>query len=110
MMDLGNLIGKKNKILAGFDLGDQTSQISYCHMNEEEPETISVIAGEEQFDFPTALARKADVNQWLYGREAMEAAWAGTGIPVEGLLSLALAGEGVRVGEETFDPVSLLDL
>ena len=92
MMELGGLIGKKNKILVGFDLGDDTSQISYCRMNEEEPETVSVVPGEEQFDFPTALARKPDVNQWMYGREAMEMAWAGTAIPVEGLLSLALAG------------------
>ena len=110
MMELGGLIGKKNKILVGFDLGDDTSQISYCRMNEEEPETVSVVPGEEQFDFPTALARKPDVNQWMYGREAMEMAWAGTAIPVEGLLSLALAGEQIAVDEETFDPVALLAL
>ena len=40
---------KKNikKVAVGYDLGRRAAQISYCGLEESEPETISAVAGGE---------------------------------------------------------------
>ncbi len=108
-LEKGYLTGKKHKILIGFDLRDTTSQISFCYPDEGEPETVSGAEGEERYDFPTAVARRPGVNHWSCGQEAVKLAEDG-GVLVSGLLTLALEGGEVKVGEETFDPVALLAL
>ncbi len=102
--------GRKNGIIIGYDLGDRTSQISFCRLDNGEPETVSVVAGEEQYNFPTVLCKRLEVNQWTYGREGRKLADEGKGILVENLLTLARVGEMVEVGEESFDPAALLAL
>lgn len=109
-LEKGNLPGRKNRIIIGYDLSDEHSQISFCRVDGGEPETVSVVEGEEQYDFPTVLARRPDMNQWFFGREARREAESGNGILVEHLLTLALTEETVAVGTETFSPVALLAL
>ena len=48
-------ITKKNKVVVGFDLGNDYSQISYCRQNQSMPDTISLVMGEEQYNIPTLL-------------------------------------------------------
>jgi len=105
-----NASGKRDKIIVGYDLSDAWSQISFCRLEEGEPETASVVAGEEQYNFPTMLCKRKEVNQWVYGREAMRLLENDKGIPVENLLTLAKKREPVEVGGEAFDPVALLAL
>lgn len=109
-LDKETFTGKKNKIIVGYDLGDQWSQISFCHFDGEEPRTLSVVAGEEQYDFPTVLCRRREVDQWICGKEAVKLAAEGRGMAVEHLLTLARDGSEVEVGEEKLDPVALLAL
>lgn len=105
-------IAKKNtgKVIVGYDLGDSFSQISFCTTGSEETETVSSVAGTEQYNIPTLLCKRKDVNQWFYGREAMKYRNDSNCIPVENLVSLAEAGEQVQVGEDSFDAVALLTL
>lgn len=98
------------KAAVGYDLGNSVSQISYCMMHKEEPETLSTVAGEERYFIPTVLCKRTTGNQWLYGKDALKAAEAGEGILIEDLLALAYKGESVIVEEEEFDPVALLVL
>lgn len=102
--------GKKNKIIVGYDLGDLWSQISFCRLDDKEPETLSVVAGEQQYNFPTALCRRTETNQWVYGKEAVKLAAQGRGPSVDRLLTLAREGAEVEAGEEKLDPVALLAL
>ena len=94
-LEKGNLPGRKNRIIIGYDLSDEHSQISFCRVDGGEPETVSVVEGEEQYDFPTVLARRPDMNQWFFGREARREAESGNGILVEHLLTLALFSGGI---------------
>lgn len=110
LLEKGVLTGRKNRIIVGYDLGDKNSQISFCRMDQGEPESASVVAGGEQYDFPTVLCKRKEVNQWVYGKEAQRLAEADRGILVENLLTLARRGEEVNVGGEFFDPVALLAL
>lgn len=110
LLEKMDFTGKKNRVAVGYDLGDETSQISYCFLGGKEPETISAVAGEQQYNFPTMLAKRLEVNQWFYGREAVKHVEQKEAVAVEHLLELARSGEEVLIGGETFDPVALLAL
>ena len=100
----------KEKIIVGYDLGNRYSQISYCTYEGGEPETLSVIAGEESYNIPTVLCKRNGANQWFFGKEAYKYAQAGEGSLVTDLVELALNGEKVIVEEEEFEPAALLTL
>ena len=97
------------KLVAGYDLGEQCSQISF-RLGEADVETLSSVAGEEEYNIPTVLCKRTGLNQWFYGKEALRCAEEGQGILVENILQLAVVGEPVQVDGITFDPVALLSL
>ena len=106
------LAGKKNsiRIAVGYDLGTAFAQISYCGLEDTEPETVSAVTGTEQYNIPAVLCKRSGVGQWYYGKEAIKFAREESGILVEDLLTLAERGEEVMVEGEAFDPVALLTL
>lgn len=102
-----------DKIIIGYDLGDDFSQISYCYLSQgSEVETLSSVAGEEYYNIPTVLCKRQGTKQWLFGREALRFAQENPqeAILVEKLLSLATAGEQVQIDGEGYEPVALLTL
>jgi len=103
---------KKNstKFAVGYDLGNSVSQISYSLLGASEPETISTVAGGENYNIPTVLAKRLNVNQWFYGKEAVKAAEDGEGILVEDLLELAREKETVTIEGNSFEPAAMLAL
>ncbi|MGN0330120.1 MAG: DUF5716 family protein [Kineothrix sp.] len=104
--------GKKNggQAVIGYDLSDDYAQITYCIGREGKVETLALVAGTERYNIPAVLWKKKGVNQWLFGKEALEAADEEGGTRVDRLVSLARSGEPVRLEEESFDPVALLTL
>lgn len=98
------------KVIVGYDLGNRFSQISFSRSEAGEAETLSQVAGAEQYNIPTALCKRSGTNQWLYGREAFRCAGEEDGILIENLLELALDGEPVIIEEESYEPVALLAL
>ncbi len=108
---LKGLLGEK--IIVGYDLAGDCCQISYCYVKENsEIETISSVAGEENYDIPTLLCKRQGVNQWLYGKEAQRYAqeYPEEGILVDGLFDMALSGEEVLIDGQCYNPVALLAL
>nr|MCR4705174.1 hypothetical protein [Lachnospiraceae bacterium] len=101
---------KLNRVIVGFDLGNAVSQISYWHPDREGPETAAVVAGEEQYNFPTVLGKRLEINQWVFGLEAERLQSEKKGVLVRNLFDSALAGDNVEVDGEYFDPVALLTL
>lgn len=98
------------KLIVGYDLGNEYCQISYAVSESGEVETLSQVAGEQAYNIPAALCKRNGVNQWFYGKEALRYAEAQKGILVQDLLIQALDGEPVIVEGESFDPVALLTL
>lgn len=105
----GNLKLNKGKAVVGFDLGHSYSQISYMYLDENEPQTISLVTGMEQYNIPTVLSKRPHVGQWYYGKEALKTLDNGC-ILVDDLFSKAIRGEEVLVEDEFYDPVALLTL
>lgn len=99
-----------DRILIGYDLGNRYSQISYCLCGGEAPETLSVVAGSENYNIPTVLCKRKGVSQWFFGKEACKYTEENDGTLVENLVELAKAGEKLLIEGEEFDPVALLTL
>ena len=104
------LSGNSRGYVLGYDLGASYSQISYLSLAESEPKTLSVKTGAQIYDIPTMLAKRRDVNQWFFGREAAKQVADGNAVAVTDMLEKALEGQTVVVGDEEYDAVSLLAL
>ena len=103
-------LGGNQKIIVGYDIGWDYAQISYSNMAGDQVETVSSVAGAESFSIPTVLCKKVGVNQWYYGKEAIQYAKEKQGILLENLLQMALEGEPIQIENVEYDPVALLTL
>ena len=99
-----------NKLIVGYEIGNEYCQISYADSSDGAVETLSQVAGEEVYNIPTVLCKRFGANQWYYGREAVRQAEEGQGILVENLWNLALDGELIVIDGESYDPISLMAL
>lgn len=102
---------KKNKVVVGFDLGNDYSQISYCRADQSMPDTLSLVMGEEQYNIPTLLCKKREADEgsaWSIGKEALKGSAQGGGILVEDLVLLAKNNVSVKVDEEDIAAAGLL--
>jgi hypothetical protein len=99
------------KLIVGIDISDEYTQISYCGQDSaDNVETLSLTAGDDNFNIPTVLCKREGVNQWLFGRDALKLHATEGGILLKNLLSLAADGENVMVEGVGIEPVSLLTL
>jgi hypothetical protein len=94
----------------GIDLSDTYAMVSYFQPNMTEPETVSMIAGSEQYHIPLLLSRKMSTGVWYYGEEARRLAKTSEVICIDSLLHRAMAGEVINVGQESYEAVDLLAL
>ncbi len=108
---------KKNKVVVGFDLGNDYSQISYCRYNQSMPDTVSLVMGEERYNIPTLLCKRYDEKNdaeestaWLIGNDALKSAEEGQGTLVKDLVLLAQNNVSIEVGEEELSAEYLLEL
>ena len=99
-----------DKLILGYDLGNEFCQISYAVTDSGEVETLSQVTGAQNYNIPTVLCKRVGVNQWYYGKDALRYAEENGGILVDNLLGQALDGEPVIIEGESFDPVALLAL
>ncbi len=97
-------------VVVGYDLGEEVSQISFAHLNGNGPQTLSTVAGEEQYNIPTVLCKRHEVNQWFYGKEAIKNASDGEGILIKNLIRRTREGKAVEVEGLQINPVELLAL
>lgn len=97
------------KLIVGYDLCDDYSQISCYSYKTFEPIPISPIMDEENTLIPTTLSVKSDSRNWVYGKEAIDCARNGSGILVDKLLSKLKNHEEVDIFEQTYSAVSLLE-
>ena len=97
-----------DKFVVGYELSDKATQISYYQLGKQNPETVSVVARGEQYEIPTVLCKREEVNQWFYGKEALKQEE--DGILITDLLQKAKDGNLITVEDQEYDPVELLYL
>lgn len=98
------------KLIVGFDLCDDYSQISCFSYKTCEPISISPDSeDEEETLIPTALAVRRDTGVWLVGKEALCCAREGTGIMADKLLTKLKNNEVVEIFGQTYSAEVLLE-
>ena len=89
----------------GLDLSEYYSQISYFRDSMEEPVSISIHPGTEEYLIPTVIAKKSGVSQWFMGEDALKLS-----NPIKGVLSKAFRKEKIDVEGEEYEATELLSL
>lgn len=98
----------RDRIVVGFDISDEFSQVSFLNLSEEEPETLSTVLGSDEICIPTVLGKYIGESKWIYGKEALEA---GRNVAiVDSLVAKARLGNAVTVDGRDYDPIDLLTL
>ena len=94
---------EENKILVSIDLCRDYSQMAYCYTKGmTEPESVSVIVGEQKYLIPTVAARMNELNKWCIGDEVALREKRGEAIAVYDLLMMVLKEQTVTIGEVTY--------
>lgn len=112
IQDIKEAIGKitKDRIVMGFDLSDEFSQISYMAMSDSEPKTVSTVVGGDQMCIPTKLGKVTGENTWTFGADAAKLEEEDRGTVISDLISKARTGKLVTVEGREYDPTDLLAL
>lgn len=94
----------------GYDLNESVSQISFSEIHDGKLKAVGGDSADERLGIPTVLCKRNGVNQWYFGREAVNCAKRGDGTLVGKLISFAKAGARLEIEGEAYDPVDLLIL
>lgn len=76
----------------------------------KEPETVSTVAGSEEFQIPLVLARRKSIGKWYYGDEARRLSKSGEMVCIDQLLKRALNSEKIVIDDDSFMAEELLAL
>ena len=94
----------------GYDLNENVSQISFSEIHDGRLKAVGGDTGDDKLGIPTVLCKRNGVNQWYFGREAINCAKRGDGTLVGKLVSFAIAGARLEIEGEAYDPIDLLIL
>ena len=103
---------KKNmgKYVIGYELGKGHVQISYQKIGDKEPQTVSLVAEQEQYNIPFAMYKQEDKDLWYIGKEAIHKQEELGGVLITNLLDIACREEEIEVNLEGYDTAALLAL
>lgn len=97
------------KLIVGYDLCEDFTQISCYSYKTFEPISIGIREEDELNLIPTVLGIKDETKQWLFGEEAISCSASGTGVLIDHLLDKLEKGKKVELYGESFDGISLLE-
>lgn len=99
----------QRKLIVGYDLCDDFSQISCYSYKSFEPIPVSPDDNEENSRIPTVLCIHQDTKLWSYGNEALSCARSGNGILIEKLLTKLKTGEETEIFGQSFTGTALIE-
>lgn len=99
----------QRKLIVGYDLCEDFSQISCFSYKSFEPIPISPKEEEDNLLIPTVLCINHETKLWSYGREAEACADSGSGIRVDHLIRRLMTGEVTDIYGQSFDGIALME-
>ncbi len=96
-------------VVIGYDINEYYAQISYMTEGSE-PETLQFPTRREDGNIETAVCKRAGVNQWFCGKEAVKKGVAGDGYLVEHLWKLLAEQETVEIEKQEYKVAKLCNL
>lgn len=97
------------KLIVGYDLCEDYSQLSCYSYKTFEPIPISPDEDEENSLIPTALAIKNETRNWIFGKEAIRCAKDGSAVLVDKLLTKLKNKEEITIFGQKYSAVNLLE-
>ncbi len=95
-------------VFIGIDIGPKSTLLSYYHTSMAEPETISTVLGEENYQIPTFLAKKRGIGQWFFGNDAIRQVQLNMAVGIDNLFDKAMRREEVYIDTEEYPAEDLL--
>ncbi len=99
----------QRKLIVGYDLCDDITQISCYSYKAFEPIPVSTDEFEENSRIPTVLCIHHETKLWSFGNEALSCAQAGNGILFDQLLMKLKTGEETEIFGQTFSAITLME-
>lgn len=97
------------KLIIGYDLCEDYSQISCYSYKTFEPITICPVEDEENTLIPTVLCETSESRTWVYGKEAIDCAKDGSGVLADRLLHKLKHREELTIFGQQYSAVSLME-
>lgn len=95
-------------IIAGFDLGTETTQISIS-VDGSEPESVSISPNRSMYLVPTVLCIRNDTKDWMFGDEAVRCRNRDAGWYVDSILEKLETDEKIQIFGNEYTGAELLD-
>ncbi len=99
---------REQQLYIGIDLNDKYAMVSFATTTYREPNTVSTVAGGENFQIPLAICMATLSGQWVYGEEAIRFGKAEMGTCEMQLLSRSLGRDFTVLENKTYEVRMLL--
>lgn len=101
----------ENKLISvAIDLCRDYSQMTYCMGNMSEPESVSVIPGEQKYLIPTVVAKLKGNEEWCIGDEALLRKKRDEAEATEDIIKAILAEKNVVMGDKEYTGYEILNI
>lgn len=99
----------ERELIIGLDLRDDYAQLSYALDLSNEVESILMEEYEHKFLIPTVIGLRKDINQWVFGEEALILGREGKAQVIQNLLDKVIKGYRIKLRGSLYDPIYLLE-
>lgn len=101
---------KQNGLIAGIDLTKDSVQVSCLNFDMEEPQTLTTKMGEQQYEIPLCLFKRAQEDVWYYGDKARTNIYSNHGIFVGDLWEGACSHQEIVLEDEEYTYERLMSI
>lgn len=99
----------ERELIIGLDLRDDYAQLSYALDLSNEVESILMEEYEHKFLIPTVIGLRKDINQWVFGEEALILGREGKAQVIQNLLDKVIKEYRIKLCGSLYDPIYLLE-
>lgn len=96
--------------ILGMDISDDFTQVAWYQPDMQEPNSMSVAEGEEEYRIPTIICKKENEPVWLLGENAKKLAVIGKGYEIRHLLKKLEKSEEFEIDGAVYTAVELFQI
>lgn len=103
-----NLVADTKMISVAIDLCRDYSQMTYCMGNMTEPESVTVISGEQKYLIPTVIGKINNTEEWCIGDDALYREKHNEAGISKDILKTILAEKNICIGDKEYSGYEVL--
>lgn len=102
-------MSQQNGLIIGLELEKNWCQVSYCHKEMAEPQTLFMENGERTGKIETVAYKLKGENKWSFGESGYKSHMLGESLRVQGFIEQMLAGVMICVEELEYHPADIFE-